>query len=51
MAPRQGWQGGGRRELDQGGQAQDCAEDGGALPDSKEASGGGPVRIRRQFRE
>lgn len=32
MAPRQGWQGGGGRELDQGGQAEDGAEGGRAFP-------------------
>ena len=50
MAPRQGWQGGGGRELDEGGQAEDGAEGGRAFPGPKEASGGGRVRIRRWSR-
>lgn len=47
VAPGQRRKDGGGRELDQGGQAQDRAEGGGALPGSKEASGGGRVRPRR----
>lgn len=50
VAPRQGGQGRGGRELDQRGQAQREAEGGGAPPASEEASSVGPFRIRGRSR-